>query len=221
MADILIENKIEMRKINTIKPYVRNPRKNDKTVELLVQVIPKVGFNVPILIDDKGIIVKGHARYCAAIRLGMEEVPCIVTHADPEAIKADRITDNKISEFSEWVNEELLHELDMIDLDLDLTDFGLAVPVDDMPDFDDFVAEEDNSGISEEQKKALYEEFLRKQAEEQAKEVSITTQEAINKAQQKQKEVAAAPPQYYKCTCEKCGHVMFVRADAITNMDDI
>lgn len=220
MAEILIEKKIEMRKINTIKPYIRNPRKNDKTVELLVQVIPKVGFNVPILIDEKGIIVKGHARYCAAIRLGMKEVPCIVTHADPEAIKADRITDNKISEFSEWVNEELLHELDMIDIDIDFSEMGLEVPEFDMPDFDDFEPEEnDGGGVTEEQRKALYEEFLRKQAEEQAKEVSITTQEAIKKAQQKQQEVASAPPQYYKCTCEKCGHVMFVKADAITNMD--
>ena len=74
-----IVNQIVMKKISEVKPYVRNPRKNDKTVNLLVEIIPKVGFNVPLVIDRNGIIVKGHARYSAAIRLGMEEIPCVVT----------------------------------------------------------------------------------------------------------------------------------------------
>ena len=41
-----IVNQIVMRKISEVRPYVRNPRKNDKTVNLLVEIIPKVGFNV-------------------------------------------------------------------------------------------------------------------------------------------------------------------------------
>ena len=32
MSDIRVENQIVMRKISEIKPYVRNPRRNDKTV---------------------------------------------------------------------------------------------------------------------------------------------------------------------------------------------
>ena len=108
-----IVKRIVMKKISEVKPYVRNPRKNDKTVNLLVEIIPKVGFNVPLVIDRNGIIVKGHARYAAAIRLGMEEVPCVVTDADEETIKLDRLADNRISEFSEWINDELLHEIDM------------------------------------------------------------------------------------------------------------
>ncbi len=38
--------------IKQIKPYERNARKNDKTVEKLVELLPKVGFNVPLLIDN-------------------------------------------------------------------------------------------------------------------------------------------------------------------------
>ena len=175
MSDIRVENEIVMRKINTVKPYVRNPRKNDKTVELLCKIIPKVGFNVPLVIDENGIIVKGHARFTAAIRLGMEEVPCIITHADPEAIKADRIADNKISEFSEWVNEELMHEIDMIDLDFDFSELGFpTMNFDDIPTMEDFGADlssEEGHEISEEEKQKLYEEFLEKQAKEQAVEV--------------------------------------------------
>lgn len=223
MSNIVIENQIVMKKINEIKPYIRNPRKNDKTVELLCQVIPKVGFNVPLVIDEKGIIVKGHARFNAAIKLGMTELPCIVTHADEESIKADRITDNKISEFSEWVNEDLLHEIDMIDLDIDFTDFGFPAPsFDDIPTFEDFAQdfEPETAGeaeISEEQKQKLYEEFLEKQAQEQAVEVQMTSQKAIDKAKSEQVQVATPPPKYYKCVCEKCGHTMFVNANDLWN----
>ena len=49
-----IVNQIVMKKISEVKPYVRNPRKNDKTVNLLVEIIPKVGFNVPLVIDRNG-----------------------------------------------------------------------------------------------------------------------------------------------------------------------
>lgn len=120
---VQVEKEIVMRPLSTIRPYVRNPRNNSKTVDALVKIIPKVGFNVPIVIDEKGIIVKGHARFAAAIRLEMSEVPCIITHADEEAVKADRITDNKISEFSEWITAELMEEIN--DMDFDLSDLGL------------------------------------------------------------------------------------------------
>ncbi len=214
MPEIIVENQIVMKKISEIKPYVRNPRKNDKTVELLCKVIPKVGFNVPLVIDENGVIVKGHARFTAAIRLGMKELPCIVTHADEEAIKADRIADNKISEFSEWVNEELMHELDMIDIDLDMSELGFpSVSFDDIPSAEEFEQdlEEQGYGISEEERQKLYQEFLEQQAKEQAVDVQMTTEKELVQAREAQKQTAGAPPRYYKCVCEKCGHIMFVR----------
>lgn len=212
MSNIKIENEIVMKKLSEIKPYVRNPRKNDKTVELLCKIIPKVGFNVPLVIDQNGIIVKGHARFTAAIRLGMEEVPCIISHADEEAIKADRIADNKISEFSEWVNEELMHEIDSIDLDFDFSELGFPkVSFDDIPSSEDFAQEEGMQEISDEERQRLYQEFLEQQAREGAQEVQMTTPKALEEAKQGQKQLASPPPKYYKCVCEKCGHVMFVR----------
>lgn len=219
MSKILIEDQIVMKKIGEIKPYIRNPRKNDKTVELLCKVIPVVGFNVPILIDSKGVIIKGHARYTAAIRLGMEEVPCVISHADEEAIKADRITDNKISEFSEWVTDELLHEVDMLNLDgldIDLEAMGIPVTrVDDIPLPDFSVVEEDKEAvtareISTEERQRLYEEFLAQQAQ-------MTTEKAIQKAEAAQKNVPTEQPKYYRVVCEKCGHVMYVREGDICN----
>ena len=211
MSEIRIENEIVMKKINEIKPYVRNPRKNDKTVELLCKIIPKVGFNVPLVIDEKGVIVKGHARFTAAIRLGMTELPCIISHADEEAIKADRIADNKISEFSEWVNEELMHEIDMIDFDFDFSELGFPkVSFDEIPSAEDFEVDEGHEMTPAERQK-LYEEFLEQQAKEQAVDVQMTTEKELVQAREAQKQTAGAPPRYYKCVCEKCGHIMFVR----------
>lgn len=215
--NIEVSDKVEMRPINTIKPYIRNPRVNDRTVDELVKIIPKVGFNVPLVIDEKGIIVKGHARFKAAIKLGMKELPCIVTHASEDAIRADRITDNRISELSEWVNEELMHEVDMIDLDIDFDDLGLPRPsFEDMPTEEQFEEElEEEPDVTPEQKQKLYEEFLEKQAKEQAPKVQMTTQSAIEAAERRQMQTADKPPKYYKVVCEKCGHTMFVNADDV------
>lgn len=109
------ELEIVMKPVNEIIPYWRNPRRNDATVEALVPVIQKSGFNVPIVIDKNGVVVKGHARLRAAKRLGMEAVPCVVSDASEDVIKADRIADNKIQELSSWDFGKLDAELDRLD----------------------------------------------------------------------------------------------------------
>lgn len=212
-----VSKQIVMKKISEIKPYIRNPRKNDKTVDLLVKIIPQVGFNVPIVIDKNGVIVKGHSRFKAAIKLGMTELPCIITEADEEAVKLDRIADNRISEFSEWLSEGLAHELDMITLDIG--DLGFNIPtLEDMPSFEDDVEEEEEDGKSDasadEEKLKRYQELLAKQEEESKAKTQIVTQQDLERAEQKMKE----PPKqdkYYKFVCEHCGHIMFVKAEDV------
>ena len=196
-----IVNQIVMKKISEVKPYVRNPRKNDKTVNLLVEIIPKVGFNVPLVIDRNSIIVKGHARYAAA---------------DEETIKLDGLADNRISEFSEWINDELLHEIDMLnlDFDFDLESLGFPAPSDDFDAdalFDDGVV-----GESEEDRRARYQAYLDSAAKEEAQNVAITTQEQVDRAKASALSVAEKPPKYAKVVCEHCGHVMFIKeGDAV------
>ena len=210
-----VVKKIVMKKISEVKPYVRNPRKNDKTVDLLVNVIPVVGFNVPLVIDRDGVIVKGHARYAAAIRLGMKEVPCVITDADEEKIKLDRLTDNKISEFSEWISEDLLHEVDMLNLDFDFDLEALGFPVLDdfeMPDLDMGVEENE----TEEARRARYAAYLEQAAKEEAPNTAITTQAQIDKAKAAAEGYAEKPARYYKVVCESCGKVMFIKeGDAV------
>ena len=118
---MLTVGKIVLIPVNQIKPYHRNVRKNDKTIEKLVDILPKVGFNVPLVLDKMNVIVKGHSRWAAAIKLGMTEIPCVYTEADEETTKLDRIADNKIQEYSKWDMDELTTELSGLNTDFDLS----------------------------------------------------------------------------------------------------
>ena len=115
---------IEYIKLEQIKPYERNPRKNDDAVKYVKQSIKEFGFKVPIVLDKDNVIVAGHTRYNASKELGLKEVPCI--HADDlseEQIKAFRLADNKVSEFAEWDFNMLNDELFDIS-NLEMEDFG-------------------------------------------------------------------------------------------------
>jgi ParB family transcriptional regulator, chromosome partitioning protein len=125
-----IVNELVMVETRKIKPYHRNVRHNDVTVEKLAELIPKVGFNVPLVLDRDNVIVKGHTRWKAAVRLKMPRIPCVYTDADPETVKLDRLADNRVQEFSAWDQELLGGELASLNLnfafDLGTLDFELA-----------------------------------------------------------------------------------------------
>lgn len=111
-----------------IVPYKNNPRKNDKAVDVVAKSIKEFGFKVPIILEDKNVIVCGHTRVKAAIKLGITEVPVIYAEGlTKEQIKAFRIMDNKSQDYAEWDMDLLKVELDELNdlgFDLDLTGFG-------------------------------------------------------------------------------------------------
>ena len=110
--------------ITEIKPYEKNPRKNDEAVEYVANSIKEFGFKVPIVIDKNGVIVAGHTRYKAAQELGIEKLPCIIADdLTEEQVKAFRIADNKVGELAEWDFDLLGEELDGI-FDIDMLEFG-------------------------------------------------------------------------------------------------
>lgn len=117
--------------MSDIKPYEKNPRKNDEAVKYVAESIKQFGFKVPIVIDMNGVIVAGDTRYKAAKKLGMNEVPCIVADdLTDEQLKAFRLADNKVAEKAEWDFDLLNMELsDIFDIDMDL--FGFEEVIDD------------------------------------------------------------------------------------------
>jgi len=114
-------------KLCDIKPYSKNPRFNEEAVSYVMESIQEFGFKVPIVLDKNNEIVAGHTRYLASKRLKLKTVPCIVADdLSPEQVKAFRLADNKVSEFSTW-NMDLLME-EIAGLDLDMTAFGFNEP---------------------------------------------------------------------------------------------
>lgn len=117
------------RSIGSIKPYDKNPRKNDDAVKYVAESIKEFGFKVPIVIDSDGVIVAGHTRYKAAKKLKLKEVPCIVADdLTEEQVKAFRLADNKVSEAAEWDFDLLDEELEEI-FDIDMEAFGFELDV--------------------------------------------------------------------------------------------
>lgn len=122
-------NIIEMR-LADIKPYEKNPRKNDNAVQYVAESISQFGFKVPIVIDKDNVIVCGHTRYKASIELGLEKVPCIIADdLTEEQIKAYRLADNKVAEQAGWDFDLLSGELADI-LSIDMADFGFDIQED-------------------------------------------------------------------------------------------
>ena len=120
-------------KLEDLKPYEKNPRKNDEAVKYVVNSIREFGFKVPIIIDKNNIIVAGHTRYKAAQKLGLKEVPCIIADdLTDEQIKAFRLADNKVAEQANWENGLLMKELDELFGKFDMSDFGFSVQIENL-----------------------------------------------------------------------------------------
>jgi ParB-like chromosome segregation protein Spo0J len=95
--------KIEYWNIEKVKPYPGNPRRNDRAVEAVAKSIQEFGFRQPIVVDSAGVIICGHTRYKAALKLGLKTVPVhVAADLTPQQARAYRIADNRAAENSEW-----------------------------------------------------------------------------------------------------------------------
>ena len=116
--------KIVSVKLHDLKPYENNPRLNDNAVDSVANSIKEFGFKVPLVITKDNEIVAGHTRYKASLKLGLDEVPCIIADdLSDEQIKAFRLADNKVSELAEWDFTKLEIELSEIEMDMSLFSF--------------------------------------------------------------------------------------------------
>ncbi|MFA7436265.1 MAG: ParB N-terminal domain-containing protein [Bacilli bacterium] len=137
--------KIEYKKISELIEYDNNPRNNDEAVEAVASSIKEFGFKVPIVLTKDNIIIAGHTRLKASIKLGLKEVPCIVAEdLSDDQIKAFRLADNKTSELATWDFAKLEEELSNINMNM--IQFGfedLEYSIPDNASDDDFDVEEE------------------------------------------------------------------------------
>lgn len=102
---------IEQWPLRKLKPYKRNAKKHPpEQIRLLAAILQKHGFDQPIVVDAKGVIIKGHGRWLAARELNMEMVPVIVRDLPPAAAAEARIADNRVSEFG-WDFDQLVADV--------------------------------------------------------------------------------------------------------------
>ncbi len=120
--------KIEMWPLAKVKPYEKNPRKNEGAIDAVAKSIEEFGFRVPIVVDGDGVVIAGHTRLKAAEKLGLEKVPVhVARELSADKVRALRIADNKLHELSSWDMELLpieLGELQSADFDLSLLGFS-------------------------------------------------------------------------------------------------
>ncbi len=112
--------------IESIIPYDRNPRNSDAAVDAVAESIKQFGFRQPIVVDQNNVIIAGHARYFAAVRLGIDKVPVhVAKDLTADQVRAYRLADNKTAELAGWDNDLLAQEImALTESDIDLTALG-------------------------------------------------------------------------------------------------
>jgi len=108
-----------------LTPYVNNSKKHsDEQIDKLAGSIAAFGFDQPVVVDRERVIVKGHGRREAALRLGLKSIPVVFAdHLDENQIRAARIADNKLSSL-EYDVEKLSFDIGTLErsgFDLNLT----------------------------------------------------------------------------------------------------
>lgn len=112
--------------IGRVKPYENNPRDNKQAVDKVAESIKAFGWEQPIVVDKNYVIIAGHTRYEAAKKLGLDSVPVFVaSHLSDAQVKAYRLADNKVAEFSYWDYDKLEQEFKDLNVpDIDFSALG-------------------------------------------------------------------------------------------------
>lgn len=115
--------------INEIYPYENNPRNNDAAVDVIIKSIETLDFRKPLHVDENHVLLAGHTRLKALLKLGRTTAWCIIHDDLTEAQKkAYRIADNKIGELSSFDFDKLESEYASLqDSGLDLSWFDMEI----------------------------------------------------------------------------------------------
>lgn len=114
----MAKGKLSTMRMDDIRPYPNNPRKNDGAVDAVAESIRQCGYVAPIIVDEDGVILAGHTRYKALKKLGYETADVLIKSGMTEEQKKKyRLLDNKTGELADW-------DYDLLEMELDGLDFG-------------------------------------------------------------------------------------------------
>lgn len=127
--------KIEYVKKEDLKPYANNAKIHTaEQVEQIKKSIKEFGFNDPVAVWHDNEVIEGHGRLMAVMDMDdITEVPIIrLDDLSDEERKAYMLVHNKLTMNTDFDSDLLDIELDDI-LNIDMTDFGFELALDDEP----------------------------------------------------------------------------------------
>tara|TARA_X000001388_G_C2211199_1_gene115227 strand:+ start:203 stop:823 length:621 start_codon:yes stop_codon:yes gene_type:complete len=104
---------IEEIEIEKLIPYHNNPRKN-QDVDKVASSLSEYGFQQPIVVDKKLVVIVGHTRLLGAKKLGLKKVPVLIADLSEAKARGYRIADNRIAEDANWDYDLLKLEIDLL-----------------------------------------------------------------------------------------------------------
>src|SRR5712671_6562286 len=121
-------DRLERWPIERLIPYANNSRLHSEVdLDKIGAAILNWGWTMPVLADEEGVLLAGHARVGAAAKLGLKSIPVIVARGwSEEEKRAYRLADNQLAARASWDPEQLrdeLRELDFAGFDLGLIGF--------------------------------------------------------------------------------------------------
>jgi DNA modification methylase len=95
-----------------LRPWAKNPRKNDHAVDKVCASITRWGFGAPLIARrENGEIIAGHTRLKAALKLKLKMVPVRYLDLSEEQAHQLALADNKLGEEASWDDGALLEIL--------------------------------------------------------------------------------------------------------------
>lgn len=128
-------SKIQWIDTDQLKPNPYKVRTHPKDqIDEVAESIKTFGFVVPIVADQKKVIILGTARYLAAVKRRLQRVPVLILEDISDAkARALAIADNKIAEKAGWDRKALATELTELrellieeDIEIEVTGFSAA-----------------------------------------------------------------------------------------------
>lgn len=156
-------DQIERRPISALVPYARNARVHtpDQVRQLQASMV-EFGWTMPVLVDEKGVLIAGHGRLMAAAalveggRAEFAQAPTMVARGWTKAqIQAYRLADNRLALSAGWDPEYLRLEMEELreeEFDLELIGF-------DDEEIKGIFGDEDSGGASRGRPGSLAEDF--------------------------------------------------------------
>jgi DNA modification methylase len=126
-----ISDRVEFIPISQLKPFARRTRTHsEEQISLIMGSFQAFGVINPLIIDEAGQVLAGHARWEAAKRLDIAELPAVrVDHLSDDEKRAYVIADNRIAETAGWDRGALAIEfahLTSIDLGFEIDTLGFS-----------------------------------------------------------------------------------------------